>query len=245
MRQILIDCCSLDWGKISPAIFGSMFQSVMKPEERRALGAHYTSERNILKLINPLFMDGLREEFSRICADRSTRRQKNLEDFHNKLASLNFLDPACGCGNFLVIAYRELRQLELELIQQLESTGQMFLDVSELCKVSVGQFYGIEIEEFPAQIAQVAMWLIDHQMNIEVGSHFGRYFARIPLKASATIVCANALRIDWDTVVPKEKLSYIMGNPPFVGYSLQDADQKQEVRNLFEGNKNAGVLDYV
>ena len=245
MRQILIDCCTLDWGKISPAIFGSMFQSVMKPEERRSLGAHYTSERNILKLINPLFMDSLREEFARICADRSTRRQKNLEEFHNKLAALNFLDPACGCGNFLVIAYRELRQLELEVIRQLESTGQMFLDISELCKVSVDQFYGIEIEEFPAQIAQVAMWLMDHQMNIEVGSHFGRYFARIPLKASATIVCANALRIDWETVVPKEKLSYIMGNPPFVGYSNQTKEQKEDIERLFAGNKRAGKLDFV
>ena len=245
MRQILIDCCSLDWGKISPAIFGSMFQSVMKPEERRSLGAHYTSERNILKLINPLFMDGLRNEFSRICADRSTRRQKNLEEFHLKLAGLNFLDPACGCGNFLVIAYRELRLLELEVIRQLESTGQMFLDIAELCKVSVDQFYGIEIEEFPAQIAQVAMWLMDHQMNIEVGSHFGRYFARIPLKSSATIVCANALRIDWETVVPKEKLSYIMGNPPFVGYSNQTKEQKEDIEALFAGNKRAGKLDFV
>ena len=245
MRQILIDCCSLDWGKISPAIFGSMFQSVMKPEERRSLGAHYTSERNILKLINPLFMDALREEFEHICADRSTRRQKNLEEFHHKLAGLNFLDPACGCGNFLVIAYRELRQLELEVIRQLESTGQMFLDISELCKVGVDQFYGIEIEEFPAQIAQVAMWLMDHQMNIEVGRHFGRYFARIPLKASATIVCANALRIDWETVVPKEKLNYIMGNPPFVGYSNQTKEQKEDIERLFAGNKRAGKLDFV
>lgn len=245
MRRILIDCCSLDWGKISPAIFGSMFQSVMKPEERRSLGAHYTSERNILKLINPLFMDALREEFARICADRSTRRQKNLEEFHNKLAALNFLDPACGCGNFLVIAYRELRQLELEVIRQLESSGQMFLDISELCKVSVDQFYGIEIEEFPAQIAQVAMWLMDHQMNIEVGRHFGRYFARIPLKASATIVCANALRIDWETVVPKEKLSYIMGNPPFIGYSNQTPEQKADLLEIFHGEKRAGKLDFV
>ncbi len=245
MRQILLDCCTLDWSKISPAIFGSMFQSVMKPEERRSLGAHYTSERNILKLINPLFMDALREEFARICADRSTRRQKNLEDFHNKLAGLNFLDPACGCGNFLVIAYRELRQLELEVIRQLESSGQMFLDISELCKVSVDQFYGIEIEEFPAQIAQVAMWLMDHQMNIEVGRHFGRYFARIPLKASATIVCANALRIDWETVVPKEKLSYIMGNPPFIGYSNQTPEQKADLLEIFHGEKRAGKLDFV
>ena len=245
MRQILLDCCTLDWSKISPAIFGSMFQSVMKPEERRSLGAHYTSERNILKLINPLFMDALREEFARICADRSTRRQKNLEDFHNKLAGLNFLDPACGCGNFLVIAYRELRQLELEVIRQLESSGQMFLDISELCKVSVDQFYGIEIEEFPAQIAQVAMWLMDHQMNIEVGRHFGRYFARIPLKSSATIVCANALRIDWGSVVPKEKLSYIMGNPPFVGARNMDKTQKEDLMHVFNGVKNAGDLDFV
>lgn len=245
MRQILLDCCTLDWSKISPAIFGSMFQSVMKPEERRSLGAHYTSERNILKLINPLFMDALREEFTRICADRSTRRQKNLEEFHHKLAGLNFLDPACGCGNFLVIAYRELRQLELEVIRQLESSGQMFLDISELCKVSVDQFYGIEIEEFPAQIAQVAMWLMDHQMNIEVGSHFGRYFARIPLKASATIVCANALRIDWESVVPKEKLSYIMGNPPFSGARHMGAEQKADLLRVFESVKNAGDLDFV
>ena len=245
MRQILLDCCTLDWSKISPAIFGSMFQSVMKPEERRSLGAHYTSERNILKLINPLFMDALREEFTRICADRSTRRQKNLEDFHHKLAGLNFLDPACGCGNFLVIAYRELRQLELEVIRQLESSGQMFLDISELCKVSVDQFYGIEIEEFPAQIAQVAMWLMDHQMNIEVGRHFGRYFARIPLKSSATIVCANALRIDWESVVPKEKLSYIMGNPPFSGARHMGAEQKADLLRVFESVKNAGDLDFV
>ncbi len=244
MRQILLDCCSLDWGKISPAIFGSMFQSVMKPEERRALGAHYTSERNILKLINPLFMDALREEFARICADRSTRRQKNLEEFHNKLAGLNFLDPACGCGNFLVIAYRELRQLELEVIRQLESSGQMFLDISELCKVSVDQFYGIEIEEFPAQIAQVAMWLMDHQMNIEVGRHFGRYFARIPLKASATIVCANALRIDWESIVPKEKLSYIMGNPPFAGTGTTSEEQKNDIKSIF-ANARVGYLDFV
>ena len=245
MRQILLDCCTLDWSKISPAIFGSMFQSVMKPEERRSLGAHYTSERNILKLINPLFMDALREEFARICADRSTRRQKNLEDFHHKLAGLNFLDPACGCGNFLVIAYRELRQLELEVIRQLESSGQMFLDISELCKVSVDQFYGIEIEEFPAQIAQVAMWLMDHQMNIEVGRHFGRYFARIPLKASATIVCANALRIDWESIVPKEKLSYIMGNPPFVGHQWRSKEQVADMETVFSGKAKHGKLDYV
>lgn len=244
MRDILLECCQLDWGKISPAIFGSMFQSVMKPEERRALGAHYTSERNILKLITPLFLDSLCEEFDKICADRSTRRTARLQEFHRKLAGLRFLDPACGCGNFLVIAYRELRLLELELIRELESTGQQFLDISELCRVSVEQFYGIEIEEFPAQIAQVAMWLMDHQMNIEVGRHFGRYFARIPLRASATIVCGNALRLDWEALVPDGQLNYIMGNPPFAGTGTTSAAQKEEIKEVFS-HARVGYLDYV
>ncbi len=244
MRRILLECCRLDWGKISPAIFGSMFQSVMKPEERRALGAHYTSERNIQKLISPLFLDSLHEEFSKICRDRSTRRVARLQEFHRKLAELRFLDPACGCGNFLVIAYRELRQLELEVICELESTGQQYLDISELCKVSVEQFCGIEIEEFPAQIAQVAMWLMDHQMNIEVGRHFGRYFARIPLRASANIVCGNALELDWESLVPGEKLSYIMGNPPFAGTGTTSAAQKEDIKRVFN-HARVGYLDYV
>lgn len=245
MRRALLDCCSLDWGAISPAIFGSMFQSVMKPEERRALGAHYTSERNILKLIRPLFLDALREEFERIRADKSSRRWGRLEEFQEKLAGLAFLDPACGCGNFLVVSYRELRQLEMEVIRELHPDGQRVLDVAELCRVNVGQFYGIEIEEFPAQIAQVAMWLMDHQMNLSVGNHFGQAFARLPLRQSATIVCANALRINWEDVVPKDKLNYIMGNPPFVGYYLQTTTQKQEIKQIFAENKNAGILDYV
>lgn len=245
MRQALLDCCALDWGAISPAIFGSMFQSVMKPEERRALGAHYTSERNILKLIRPLFLDALREEFEQLRADKSSRRQTRLREFQDKLARLTFLDPACGCGNFLVVSYRELRQLELEIIRELHPDGQRVLDVAELCRVNVGQFYGIEIEEFPAQIAQVAMWLMDHQMNLAVGNHFGQAFARLPLRRSATIVCANALRINWEDVVPKDRLNYIMGNPPFVGYYLQTTTQKQELKQIFADNKNAGILDYV
>ena len=203
MRQVLLDCCALDWSRISPAIFGSMFQSVMNAEERRALGAHYTSERNILKLINPLFMDELREEFENIQYDKSSRKESRLQTFHKKLSELTFLDPACGCGNFLVVAYRELRRLELAVIAEREKmeasgTGWM-LSANDVCLVNVNQFYGIEIEEFPSQIAQVAMWLIDHQMNIEVGNYFGEAYARIPLTASATIVCGNALRIDWES----------------------------------------------
>ncbi len=246
MRQALIDCSSLDWSRISPAIFGSMFQSVMDATARRALGAHYTSERNILKLINPLFMDALREEFESIQYDKSNRKEGRLQSFHKKLSELTFLDPACGCGNFLVVAYRELRRLELMVIQEMEHAGTQWLfSVNEMCVVNVNQFYGIEIEEFPAQIAQVAMWLMDHQMNIEVGNYFGEAFARIPLTSSATIVCGNALQLDWESLVPKYKLSYILGNPPFSGARQMGVSQKEDLMHVFSGVKNAGDLDFV
>ena len=251
MRQALIDCCSLDWSRISPAIFGSMFQSVMDATARRALGAHYTSERNILKLINPLFMDALREEFENIQYDKSNRKEGRLQAFHKKLSELTFLDPACGCGNFLVVAYRELRRLELSVIaerekMEMQSSGtKWMLSANDVCLVNVNQFYGIEIEEFPAQIAQVAMWLIDHQMNIEAGSYFGEAYARIPLTASATIVCGNALQLDWESMVPKDKLSYIMGNPPFSGARHMGPEQKEDLMHVFNGVKNAGDLDFV
>ena len=249
MRQILLDCCALDWSRISPAIFGSMFQSVMNAKERRALGAHYTSERNILKLINPLFMDALREEFEGIRYDKSNRKISRLQAFHKKLSELSFLDPACGCGNFLVVTYRELRRLELLVIMEIEqeeSSGTSWmLSANDMCLVNVNQFYGIEIEEFPAQIAQVAMWLMDHQMNIEVGNYFGEAFARIPLTASATIVCGNALQLDWESVVPKEKLSFILGNPPFIGASMMTAVQKTEAVSIFGKGSRTNSIDYV
>ncbi|MDO5470796.1 MAG: hypothetical protein Q4F38_05795 [Akkermansia sp.] len=251
MRRVLLDCCALDWSRISPAIFGSMFQSVMNAEERRALGAHYTSERNILKLINPLFMDALREEFERIQHDKSHAKGSRLQAFHKKLAELTFLDPACGCGNFLVVAYRELRRLELSVIAEREKLEQettgtrWMLSANDVCLVNVNQFYGIEIEEFPAQIAQVAMWLMDHQMNIEAGNYFGEAYARIPLTASASIVCGNALRIDWETVVPKDKLSYILGNPPFIGASMMTATQKNEAVSIFGKGSRSNSIDYV
>ncbi|HPY15233.1 MAG TPA: N-6 DNA methylase [bacterium] len=240
MRKSLLDCCSLDWGRISPAIFGSLFQSIMDKKARRNLGAHYTSEKNILKLIKPLFLDELWEEFEKI----KTNKNK-LFDFHKKLRRLTFLDPACGCGNFLVIAYRELRLLELEILRFSKDSRQQMWDVHSMIQLDVDQFYGIEIEEFPSQIAQVAMWLMDHQMNMMVSAEFGMYFARIPLKSTANIICGNALRIDWNDVIPAERLSYIMGNPPFVGKQYQSDEQKADLSVVFKDIKGAGVLDFV
>lgn len=240
MRQTLLDCCALDWSQISPAIFGSLFQSIMDKKARRNLGAHYTSEQNILKLINPLFMDDLREEFEKVKSNKN-----KLVEFHNKLRSLNFLDPACGCGNFLVIAYRELRLLELEILRTSNKGGQQNLDIHQMIQLNVDQFYGIEIEEFPAQIAQVALWLMDHQMNLIVSEEFGMYFARIPLKSSARIVHGNALRVDWGDVIQPEKLSFIMGNPPFVGAKYMDTNQREDVEVVFKDIKNSGLLDFV
>lgn len=240
MRQILLDCCNFDWNKISPAIFGAMFQGVMDKKTRRKFGAHYTSEENILKLIKPLFMDELWNEFEQV---KATPAQ--LDAFHDKIASLKFLDPACGCGNFLIITYRELRLLELEVLRMKINTAQRLLDVSSMLKVNVSQFYGIEYEEFPCQIAQVGMWLMDHQMNLLVADQFGTYYVRLPLKQSATIVHDNALRIDWNKVVLTEELSYIFGNPPFVGARIMSTEQKADLRHVFGSVKNAGNLDYV
>ena len=242
MRGLLLDASLLDWSRISPAIFGSMFQSVMDAKARRNLGAHYTSEKNILKLIGPLFLDDLKAELARIGPTEG-----KLKAFHAKLAHLRFLDPACGCGNFLVIAYRELRLLELEVLrrQHPEGASSRALWITEEVQVDVDQFYGIEIEEFPAQIAQVAMWLMDHQMNMQVSEAFGNYFARLPLKKSPTIIHGNALRIDWKHVVPKEQLSYILGNPPFSGAMVMGDEARESFGNIFADLKGAGVLDFV
>jgi len=196
MRNALLECCFLDWSKISPAIFGSMFQSVMNPKERRNLGAHYTSEKNILKVIRPLFLDELWDELDSIKSNKS-----KLIEFHEKISTLKFLDPACGCGNFLIITYRELRLLELEILKRLDKTGQGVLNVKDLIKLDVDMMYGIEYEEFPARIAEVAMWLIDHQMNMLVSQEFGQYFVRLPLSKSATIVHGDALAIEWQTLL--------------------------------------------
>ena len=241
MREMVLECTSLDWSRISPAIFGALFQSIMDKKARRNLGAHYTSETNILKALQPLFLDSLHAEFERI------RRDSNrLKEFHAKLGSIRILDPACGCGNFLVIAYRELRLLELDVLRELfKANPEGHLDVSSIVFVDVDQFYGIELEEFPAQIAQVALWMTDHQMNQLVSAEFGQYFARLPLKKAPNIVNGNALTLDWKSIVPPEQLSYIVGNPPFVGAMIMNDSQRKDIATVFAEVKGAGVLDYV
>lgn len=243
MRESLLSLTSLNWGAISPAIFGAMFQKVIELDEkdrRRQLGAHYTSEENIQKLIGPLFLDELREELAAIKGNAN-----KLFEFLKKLGRLTFLDPACGCGNFLVITYRELRKLELDALRAAEAFGQRAASVFTMLKVDVDQFYGIEVEEFPAQVAQVAMWLVDHQMNIEASEVFGEPIVRIPLAKSAQIRLGNALRIHWADFVPPTRLNYILGNPPFVGKQYQTAEQKEDLKFVTAGIKGAGVLDYV
>ncbi len=249
MRTALLECCYIDWSKISPAIFGSMFQSVMNPKERRNLGAHYTSETNILKLIKPLFLDELWKEFE------SVKDNKNkLPEFHKKLSTLKFLDPACGCGNFLIITYRELRKLELEIIKTLlfkhskirkEVAAESNINISQIAKIEVDQFYGIEYEEFPARIAEVAMWLIDHQMNMQISNEFGQYYVRLPLKKAAKIVHADALETEWENVVSKNELSFIIGNPPFIGSNIMNQNQRNQIVKKFDNLAGGGTLDYV
>ena len=253
IRTALLEACKFDWSAISPAIFGSMFQDVMEPEERRHLGAHYTTEENILKTIEPLFLEDLEKELAGIRVANSTQSRAALTAFHDKLANLTFLDPACGCGNFLVIAYREIRRLETEVLRKLYSSaidrGGQVLDVEHLLKVSVGQFYGIEIEEFPARIARTALYLMDHKANREFSSEFGAYFARFPIPSSPHIRIDNALRFDWNELLPAKEANFVFGNPPFVGMALMDSDQQQDNRLVFSvpevASLRTGRLDYV
>lgn len=243
MRDALIECGSLNWSRISPAVFGSLFQSIMDQKARREFGAHYTTETNILKLLRPLFLDELHAEFQRV-----KNTPKALPAFHKRLTQIKILDPACGCGNFLVVAYRELRLLELEVLRAIEgvrNTQHLDFEVGSLVQVDVDQFFGIEIEEFPAQIAQVALWLTDHQMNLLVSEEFGNYFVRLPLKKAPNIVHGNALQIDWRTVVLPSTLTYIVGNPPFGGKHYQTKEQKTDLLVVFTGVKNASDLDFV
>lgn len=242
MREIMLECCYFDWSRVSPAIFGSMFQSVMDKNARRNLGAHYTSEKNILKIVKSLFLDELYAEFDKL--------RSNLNGLHtllDKIKELKLFDPACGCGNFLIISYRELRLLEIEIhkeIQKIEK--QIYLDERMYSGINVDAMFGIEIEEFPARIGQVALWIVDHQMNVRIWEEFGYHFTRLPLKASANIVNGNALQLDWETIAPKDKLNYILGNPPFVGKQLRNKEQNDDMESVFEGQiKNYGVLDYV
>jgi hypothetical protein len=240
MREAFLDACALDWSAISPAIFGSLFQSIMDDKARRNLGAHYTSEENILKLIKPLFLDELWSEFEKVKSNKN-----RLLEFHKKLRTLTFFDPACGCGNFLVISYRELRLLELAVLRASHTSGQQALDVHHLISLNVDQFYGIEIEEFPAQIAQVALWLLDHQMNMRVSEEFGMYFARIPLRHTARVVNDNALQLDWNEVLPAERCSYVLGNPPFSGARVMTDSSREHLQQVCAQVPNGGQLDLV
>jgi hypothetical protein len=252
LRQILLNCTKLDWSDISPAIFGSMFQAILEKNDgsdnrkdtRRELGAHYTSERNILKVIQPLFLNALRKEFEEA---RSFKQTSRLKTIYEKLPTLKFLDPACGCGNFLIVTYKELRNLENEIIQELFFKGQQggLLDISTLCRVNIGQFYGIEIDEAAAHIARVALYITDHQLNLKSAKNFGNTRPSVPLVVSPHIQNANALEIDWNQVLVASNCSYIFGNPPFIGKKEQKENQKKELIEISGNIKGVGVLDYV
>jgi hypothetical protein len=246
-RKLLLACLEFDWSKVSPAVFGSMFQAVMSrdPVKRHALGAHYTSEKNILKVLRGLFLDSLYVEFEKLRHDL-----RALRAFNDKLASMKFFDPACGCGNFLVIAYREIRRLELKVIQRImELDPQGVSDVTILCKVDVNQLTGIEIEENPAAIAEVATWITDHQMNQEVSDTFGSSLTRLPLTRAARILRCNALELDWRTLFAPEDIDagrvLTFGNPPFVAKKSRDASQNRDQQRVWARVRGAGVLDYV
>ena len=248
MRRRLLEACYFDWSNISPAIFGALFQSVMEPAERRAQGAHYTTEKNILKVIEPLFLDDLREEFKRL-RQLKRGRESRLQSFQEKLSQLTFFDPACGCGNFLIIAYRELRQLEIEVIRELRTGGNEVwpseLDATILSQINVDQFYGIELGEFPVRIAETALWMMDHIMNNRLSLEFGQTYARIPLRKSPHIVVGNALDMDWQELLPSEKCTYLFGNPPFVGHQWRTKEQQHDMALIWGKKGQFNRLDYV
>ena len=234
-----------DWSAISPTIFGAVFESTLNPETRRAGGMHYTSIENIHKVIVPLFLDELKSELDAIKKLPVERTRKaNLEAFQRKLAGLTFLDPACGSGNFLTETYLSLRRLENEVISLLHK-GQIVMDLGNPIQVSIGQFYGIEINDFAVTVAKTALWIAESQMMKETEDVVHMSLDFLPLKSYANIVEGNALHLDWESVVPKARLNYIMGNPPFVGARLMDPSQKDDVNLIFDGWKNAGNLDYV
>ncbi|ROV56968.1 DNA methyltransferase [Neisseria chenwenguii] len=238
LRDLLLECSQRDWAKISPEIFGNLFQSVMNNVERRELGAHYTEEANIIKVINGLFMDDLHARFQAACKTAKKDRPKAINELHEHIGKLNFLDPACGCGNFLVVAYRELRKLEDDIIGELYSENQL-LDISTMVKIRISQFHGMEIDEYPAQIAKVAMWLTDHQCNLRTAERFGQTRPSIPLTDSAEILCTNALREKWASV------DYIFGNPPFIGHSWRSKEQQDDCELIFPKDSKFGKMDYV
>lgn len=249
MRDVLLDCAHFDWSGISPAIFGSLFQSIMDKDARRNLGAHYTSETHILRLIKPLFLDALWAEFQAIKQGGNRDKRKKLAAFQQRLTALQFLDPACGCGNFLIITYRELRRLELAVLQAQHGdkldTTHIGLDITVEPTIKLEHFHGIEIEEWPARIAEVAMWLTQHQMNREFARQFGLEPDLLPLKTAAHIVNDNSLHLDWNSVAPRASLAHIIGNPPFIGKNFRTTEQNADMDRLFNAVKNHKSLDYV
>lgn len=240
MRDTLLECCQFDWSEISPAIFGTMFQAIIHGVKRDELGAHYTSEGNIMKVVHGLFLDELQKEFEKI-----KNNSNRLKEFHNKIAGLRFLDPACGCGNFLVITYRELRKLEIEVLKQLKIlSGSTQLSLATLqSQIQLDSFYGLEYDKSAVRITEVAMWLMEHKMNEALTGEFGKYIATIPLKKSPHVMQGNALRVDWNTLVKVEKLSYILGNPPFISQKNRNVEQKEDMKMVF--GENGNNLDYV
>lgn len=251
IKKIILDSADFDWSEISPTIFGAVFESTLNPDTRRSGGMHYTSIENIHKVIDPLFLDDLRAEFDEIKAVKVKKTRENkLNEYRRKLADLTFLDPACGSGNFLTETYLSLRKLENEAIKQLvvidgHMYGQSMIADFEPVLVSIGQFYGIEINDFAVSVAKTALWIAEHQMLKQTEEIMQISLDFLPLKSYANITEANALRIDWESVVPKEKLSYIMGNPPFVGANNVSKEQKAELFNIFGEKSKAGLLDYV
>ena len=245
MRKKLLDACRFDWSNISPAIFGALFQSVMDPVERRKQGAHYTTEKNILKVIEPLFLDDLRAQFERLKGRKDSRRRADLRRFQERLGRMTFFDPACGCGNFLIIAYREMRELEIEVLKAIHPEKQLDALAETLSLVDVDQFHGIEIGEFPVRIAETAMWMMDHIMNNRLSLEFGQTLTRIPLETSPQIVHGDALEMDWADLLPPGECSFVFGNPPFGGSKFQSKAQRAQVRRIADLGGTGGTLDYV
>ena len=253
IKGILLNKASadFDWSDISPTIFGAVFESTLNPETRRSGGMHYTSIENIHKVIDPLFMDELKEEFNGIkqIAVERTKKAK-LNAFQKKIAGLKFLDPACGSGNFLTETYISLRRLENEILNELQG-GQIVLgEAINPIQVSISQFYGIEINDFAVTVAKTALWIAESQMMKETEDIVHMSLDFLPLKSYANITEGNALRIDWESIVPKKELNYIMGNPPFLGYSMQDDSQKKDILSIYVDEKGkpyktAGKIDYV
>jgi type I restriction-modification system DNA methylase subunit len=242
-RKILIECgAELDWSDINPDIFGSMFQAVVHTEQRSNMGQHYTSVPNIMKVIEPLFLNDLYEEL-----DKHQDSQKKLLELQQRIGKIKIFDPACGSGNFLIIAYKELRKLEMEILKRLqelefEKSGQMFKPFSV---IQLSQFYGIEIDDFAHEVAILSLWLTEHQMNVVFKDEFGESLPSLPLKNGGNIVCGNATIMNWLTVCPSEGEVYLLGNPPYLGSSMQTKEQKNEMDKVFKGFPNYKNLDYV